>query len=199
MSTQPLAVPYHRAIVTVDIEGSTARTNPAKGFLRHVMYELFEAALEACGIAEEHRDPLVDRGDGVLVLIRPVDEAPKTLLLTTLVPTLSALLGQHNVDRPDHRLRLRAAVHAGEVHYDRQGCFGEALDITFRLLDAPEVKNTLSRTEAPLVLVVSDDIYRAVIRHGYDGIDDRAFEQIVRVRVAGQQHRGWVHVPPAAS
>lgn len=199
MSSQPVAVPHHRSIVSVDIEGSTARTNPAKGFLRHVMYELIEAALEACGISEEHRDPMVDRGDGVLVLIHPVDEAPKTLLLTTLVPTLSALLGQHNVDRPDHRLRLRAAVHAGEVHYDRQGCFGEALDITFRLLDAPEVKNTLSRTEAPLVLVVSDDIYRAVIRHGYDGIDDRAFEQIVRVRVAGQQQRGWVHVPPAAS
>jgi class 3 adenylate cyclase len=194
-----VAPPHHRAIVSVDIEGSTGRTNPAKGHLRQVMYDLFEAALEACGITEEFRDPMVDRGDGVLVLIRPVDQAPKTLLLTTLVPTLSLLLREHNNQRPGDGLRMRAALHAGEVHYDRQGCFGEALDITFRLLDAPVVKSTLSHTEAPLVLVVSDDIYRSVIKHGYEGIDDRAFEQTVRVRVAGQQHRGWVHVPLAAA
>jgi class 3 adenylate cyclase len=199
MSSLAVAVPHHRAILTVDIEGSTTRTNPAKAQLRQVMYDLFDAALEACGITEEHRDPLVDRGDGVLVLIHPVDQAPKTLLLTTLVPTLSLLLTEHNSLRPEDGLRLRAALHAGEVHYDRQGCFGEALDITFRLLDAPEVKSRLSQTDAPLVLVVSDDIYRTVIRHRYDGIDDRAFEQTVRVRVAGQQHRGWVHVPPAAA
>jgi class 3 adenylate cyclase len=199
MSSLAVAVPHHRAIVTVDIEGSTTRTNPAKAQLRQVMYDLFDAALEACGITEEYRDPLVDRGDGVLVLIHPVDQAPKTLLLTTLVPTLSLLLTEHNNLRPEDGLRLRAALHAGEVHYDRQGCFGEALDITFRLLDAPEVKSRLSQTDAPLVLVVSDDIYRTVIRHRYDGIDDRAFEQTVRVRVAGQQHRGWVHVPAAAT
>jgi class 3 adenylate cyclase len=199
MSSLAVAVPHHRAIVSVDIEGSTTRTNPAKAQLRQVMYDLFDAALEACGITEEHRDPLVDRGDGVLVLIHPVDQAPKTLLLTTLVPTLSLLLTEHNAQRPEDGLRLRAALHAGEVHYDRQGCFGEALDITFRLLDAPEVKSRLSQTEAPLVLVVSDDIYRTVVRHRYAGIDDRAFEQTVRVRVAGQQHRGWVHVPPAVA
>jgi GTP diphosphokinase / guanosine-3',5'-bis(diphosphate) 3'-diphosphatase len=33
--------------------------------------------------------------------------------------------------------RLRVVLHAGEVHYDGNGCFGEALDIAFRLLDAP--------------------------------------------------------------
>jgi len=196
MSTLPVAVPHHRNIVAVDIEGSTTRTNPAKGRLRHTMYDLFEAALHASGILEDHRDALIDRGDGVLALIHPVDEAPKTLLLNTFVPTLSQLLAEHNERAPLQGLRLRAAVHAGEVHYDRQGCFGEALDITFRLLDAPEVKSKLSQTEAPMVLVVSDDIYRHVVRHCYEGIDRDAFQQLVRVRVAGQQHRGWIWVLP---
>src|SRR2546430_4908947 len=190
-----MATPHHRVLVTVDIEGSTTRTNPAKAQLRRAMYELVEAALEACGIAEQHRDPMIDRGDGVLIVIHPVDQAPKTLLLNTLVPTLSALLGRYNTGRPEESFRLRAAVHAGEALYDRQGRFGEALDITFRLLDAPAVKGTLSRSGAPLVLVVSDDIYRTVIRHRYAGIDDRAFEQIVRVNVAGQVYYGWVHGP----
>jgi class 3 adenylate cyclase len=192
MSTLPLLVPHHRNIVTVDIEGSTARTNPAKGRLRQVMYDLFEEALLVCGILASHRDALIDRGDGVLALIYPVDQAPKTLLLDSLVPTLSRLLAEHNERAPLQKLRLRTAVHAGEVHYDRQGCFGEALDITFRLLDAPEVKIRLSETNAPLVLVVSDDIYRSVIRHCYEGIDRDAFEQLVAVTVAGQQHRGWI-------
>jgi class 3 adenylate cyclase len=196
MSTLPVAVPHHRTIVAVDIEGSTTRTNPAKGRLRHTMYDLFEAALHASGIVDDHRDALIDRGDGVLALIHPVDEAPKTLLLDTFVPTLSRLLAEHNGRSPLQQLRMRAAVHAGEVHYDRQGCFGEALDITFRLLDSPEVKGRLSQTEAPLVLVVSDDIYRSVVRHCYEGIDCGAFQPLVRVRVAGQQQRGWVCVLP---
>jgi hypothetical protein len=87
-------------------------------------------------------------------------------------------------------------VHAGEVHFDRRGAFGEAIDITCRLLDAPELKLQLSQTTAPLVLVVSDDIYHSLIRHRYDGIDDKAFEPMVHVEVAGNAHCGWVYVPP---
>src|SRR5262245_53254871 len=111
MSTLPLLVPLHRNIVTVDIEGSTARTNPAKGRLRQVMYDLFEEALLACGILASHRDALIDRGDGVLALIYPVDAAPKTLLLDTLVPTLSRQLAEHNERAPLQKLRLRVAIH----------------------------------------------------------------------------------------
>lgn len=181
--------------MAVDIEGSTARTNPAKGWLRQTMYGLVEKALRESGIAEQHCDPLIDRGDGLLVLIQPVDQVPKTVLLNTLVPALSELLANHNVHRSDRQFRMRAAVHAGEVHYDAQGAFGEALDIVFRLLDAPAVKVKLAQTAAPLVLVVSDDIYRSVIRHGYEGIDDRAFEPLVQVAVGGRAQRGWVHVP----
>lgn len=187
--------PVHRAIVAVDIEGSTARTNPAKARLRQVMFELFEAALFESGIAEQHRDPPTDRGDGVSILIRPVDDMPKTRLLDTFVPALSELLADHCARRPDQRFRLRTAVHAGEVHYDRRGTFGEALDITFRLLDAQAVKIRLSQTDAPLVLVVSDDIYQSVIRHRYDGINDRAFEPLVHLEVAGRSIMGWVCVP----
>ena len=32
--------PVHRSIVAVDVEGSTKRTNPAKGELRRILYEL---------------------------------------------------------------------------------------------------------------------------------------------------------------
>ncbi|HEV2782306.1 MAG TPA: hypothetical protein VGX25_23185 [Actinophytocola sp.] len=191
-------LPLHRAIVVVDVEGSTRRLNPAKARLRRVMYELLEKALQSSGIFEMHRDPLIDRGDGALLLIHPVDEVPKTVLLTAFVPALSQLLAGVHAHRPDHGIRLRTAVHAGEVHYDERGPFGEAIDISCRLLDAPALKVKLTATAASLVLVVSDDIYRTLIRHRYAGIDDRTFEPLVHLEIAGHPHRGWVHVPAEA-
>jgi hypothetical protein len=86
-------------------------------------------------------------------------------------------------------------VHAGEVHYDANGCFGEALDIAFRLLDAAHVKKALRAAPDPLILVISGDIYRTVVRHGYDGIDQRTFHPLVRVHVAGNRYPGWIHIP----
>jgi hypothetical protein len=202
----PLAVtglPCYRAIVALDIERSTSRPNPIKGELRNKTYELFEAALRKAGIDSCHHDRFVDRGDGILALIHPVDQAPKPLLLNSAVPVLSRLLSDYNAGLPQHnqqqrQLRLRVVMHAGEIHYDANGCFGEALDVAFRLLDAARVKRTLRDIADPLVLVVSEDIYRSVVRHGYDGIDHDSFRQLVRVQVAGKRHPGWIHIPEGA-
>jgi hypothetical protein len=189
----------HRNIIAVDIEGSTSRPDPIKAHLREVMYELVEQALHAGGLVAAHRDPLIDRGDGVLVLLHPVDRAPKRVLLDTVMPSLGALLTEHNECHPAWRFRLRAVVHAGEIHYDAHGCFGEVLDVAFRLLDAEKVKRTLRVTPAPLALVVSDDIYRGVVLQGYHGIDAGDFKPLVRLHVAGRWHRGWVRaVDPVA-
>lgn len=192
--------PVHRAIVAVDVEGSTQRTNPIKEELRRRIYQLFSEALYATGIEDRHLDRLTDRGDGFLALLRPADEVPKTLLLDQLIPTLSALLFDHNFSASRPRtsglqLRLRAVVHAGEIHDDGKGVFGEPLDVAFRLLDAPAVKKALRLTAAPLVLVVSEEIFWSIVRQGYEGIDDQAYEPLVRVRVAGRRRQGWVHVP----
>lgn len=191
----PLRAPHHRIILVVDIENSTMRTNSAKAALRRVMYALLEECLAACGIREDHRDPFVDRGDGILVLIHPVDEVPKTIMLSVVVPMLETLLRRHDESFPEQALRLRAVLHAGEVHYDDRGCFGESLDVAFRLLDAAEVKERFRRTTAPLMFVVSDDIQRAVIRHGYEGIDQDAFVPGAYVFVAGQIRVGWIQLP----
>jgi class 3 adenylate cyclase len=193
-------LPRHRAIVALDIEGSTSRSDPVKAELRSKLYELFDAALRAAGIGRRHRDRFTDRGDGILALIHPVDQAPKAILLTTAIPALSQLLTDYNASlprasRPQRQLRVRVVMHAGEVHYDANGCFGEALDIAFRLLDAAHVKKALQKAPDPLILVISGDIQRTVVRHGYDGIDQRAFHPLVRVNVAGHRYPGWIHIP----
>ncbi len=197
-------LPHHRNIVAVDIESSTTRTNPIKAELRAKLYELFEAALRSAGVHDCHRDRFVDRGDGVLALIHPVEQVSKVLLLNRAIPTLNQLLTDYNASpprlvRPERQLRVRIVVHAGEIHYDVNGCFGEALDVSFRLLDAPPVKKALQVTTSPLVLVVSGDIYRSVVRHDYDGIDQGTFRRLVRVQIAGEGYVGWIHSPKEAT
>lgn len=197
MITGPARHPVYRTALAVDIEGSTTRTNRAKAVLREAMYALMAEAMAANGIGDDDLDPLVDRGDSVLALIRPADRVPKTLLLGAVIPHLGRLLVRHNDRHPEAPLRLRSVVHAGEVHFDRRGQYGEMLDVTFRLLDAPEVKLALRHAAGPLVLVVSDDLYRSVVRHGYEGIAPLSFAPLVRVRVADVPRQGWLHVPGA--
>jgi hypothetical protein len=195
------SLPVHRSILAVDIEGSTRRTNPVKEELREEVYRLVVEALYVAGIDSQYCDPFTDRGDGILVLLRPADELPKPLLLSRLVPVLASLLVAHNsgispADQP-RVLRLRAVIHAGEVHYDEKGPFGEDLDVAFRLLDAPRFKTHLKNATVPLALVASDYIYQTIIRHGYDGILEADFLPLVTVNVGFQRRKGWVQLPCA--
>jgi class 3 adenylate cyclase len=185
----------HRSIVALDLEGSTMRTNPVKGELRRTMYDLLRRALEAAGIADHHLEELTDRGDGILLLIRPHDDVPKTVLLGRLIPLLTALLIEYNAEaaHPALRIRLRTVVHAGEVHVDDKGFYGEAIDVAIRLLDSAPVKRALKQVASPLVLVVSEEIHSGIVSHGY--VDGGSYRPLVRVRIASKQHRGWVHVP----
>lgn len=196
---QVTGLPHHRTIIALDIEQSTTRTDPVKAELRSKIYELFDEALRSAGIRTPHRDPFIDRGDGLLALIHPVEQAPKAILLNHAIPVLNRLLADRNsslphISRPQRQLRIRVVMHAGEVHYDANGCFGEALDIAFRLLDATPVKKALQTTSEPLILVISGDIYRSVVRHGHGGIERNAFCQAVRVQIADYRYPGWISI-----
>jgi hypothetical protein len=188
--------PVSRLIFAVDIEGSTNRTNLAKGKLRYSLYDLLEQALEAAGIADRHLEPFTDRGDSVLILIKPHDDVPKTLVLGRLVPILTALLTEHNdsAARPELRMRLRAVVHAGEIHEDDKGFYGDDLDAAFRLLEALPLKKALKEAvDAPLILVVSEEIYNGIVQQGYLG--ESSYRPLVRVKVGRRLRRGWAHIP----
>jgi hypothetical protein len=200
LDRQRPAGPVHRSILAVDLEGSTMRTNPVKGELRRVIYDLLGRSLEAAGITGNRLEQLIDRGDGVLVLVRPHDDIPKTVLLDQLIPLLTTLLTAYNtqVTHPTLRVRLRVVVHAGEVHVDGRGFYGEAIDVAIRLLDSPPVKRALKQAASPLVLVVSDEIHSGIVRHGY--VAAVTYAPLVWVLVGNRRHRGWVHIPlPAAS
>ena len=195
---QAATAPVYRSILAVDIRDSTAanRTDPVKERLRKELYRLLDQALAGAGVGENHLEPPSDRGDGFLLLLHPADDLPKTLLLGRLMPELATGLAGHNRDAPPaEQLQLRAALHAGEVHHDPNGPFGNPIDVTFRLLGARRFKAFRRHSTAPLVLVVSGDIYRSIVWHHYSGIDRDSYQQLVRVSVAGRFHDGWVHTP----
>jgi hypothetical protein len=194
---RPAGPPRRRAIVGLDIEQSTSRPDPVKAEFRIMLYELFEAALRSADIGPDRRGSFMDRGDGLLVLVDPAEQAP---LLSHVVPVFAQLLAGYNASLPpQRRLRVRVVVHAGEVCDDDNGCFGAALDIACRLLDAPEAKTALKAAPGPLVLVVSGDIYRSVVCQGLGGTGREAFRRLVTARVADRDHPGWVWAPARAA
>ena len=195
------AAPVHRSIVVLDIESSAQRTNPVKEELRRQVYRLVGEALAAAGIDDHQYDPFTDRGDGVLVLVSPADDSPKQALMGGLIQALTTLAAEDNTEynsgtapagQPRGVVRLRAVVHTGEVHFDDSGVSGEALDVAFRLLEAPAFKAYVRRRTAPLTLVASDEIYQSVIRHGFDGDE---FCPLVTVNVGDRRRKGWVYLP----
>src|SRR5689334_198400 len=190
------ADPMYRLILVVDIEGSTKRTNGAKGPLRHYLYQLIDRALRLTGITSSHLEPLTDRGDGALILIEPRDDVPKTLILGTLLPVLTALLLEHNktMSRSDLHLRLRAVVHAGEVHQDTWGFYGDDIDTACRLLDTQGLRRTLEAVESPLVLAVSEEIFKGIVQQYYSD-DEETYQPLGRIRVGNRSRRRWTHVP----
>lgn len=182
----------YRTIFSVDAIGSTKWTNGEKEIGRGLMYRVVGDAFESCGIKPHYCDPLVDRGDGILALIRPLDEVPKSLVLGSLIPKLRELLAGQVEGELRSPLRLRAVLHAGEVHDDGWGPFGEALDSAFRLLESREVKRFDVHMGSPLLLVISDDIYRSVVLQYFPESALR-FTPIRRRDVGnGNVYRGWV-------
>lgn len=176
----------YRTAVAVDSVGSTRWTDVQKRFNRQLMYDIVGEAFQHSGIQPEFLDPLVDRGDGILALIRPVDDVAKTILLTKFVPKLSSLLVDHARDPAP--LRLRAVIHAGEVQYDSRGPFGEAIDTCCCLLDHDEVKRFVR--ESALLSIVSHDIYRTVVCQCLPELVPSCVK--VEFRRNDRTYRGWV-------
>jgi hypothetical protein len=188
------AEPEHRGILALDIQGfgRLERTNPTRARMRTGLHRILGNAMTSAGIEPEHVEQS-EYGDGVLVLLRP--QVSKARLLHPLLPRLLSGLARYNRTAPDTaRLRLRVAVHAGELLRDAHGITGEDLILAFRLLDADVVRARLIQDMADLVMIVSDAIYQGIVKHGYSRIDPAVFEP-VWVTAKETRTRAWLHIP----
>jgi len=129
-------VPIHRAIMVVDVEGfgDPARSNLDQLAVRDALHRGLVQAFGDSGISWDIC-AWEDRGDGALILVPP--EVPKTRLVIGLPGMLAAAVSRHNARCGLHeRMRLRVALHAGEVYQDAHGVAGAAVNHTFRLAAA---------------------------------------------------------------
>ncbi|MFD2472694.1 tetratricopeptide repeat protein [Amycolatopsis silviterrae] len=183
----------HRTILVADVEGFSdrSRTNRHQLSVRDAMYQTLRRAFREAGIPWEacyHED----RGDGVLVLAPP--EVPKAVFTESLPGAIVETLEVHNrVAAEAERIRLRLAVHAGEVHYDKHGVTSNAVVLAFRLVDTPGLKAALAASSSVLAMMVSTWFFDEVVRHSQASRPEtcRPFP----VSLKGSHTTGWASLP----
>ncbi|WTW99563.1 hypothetical protein OG216_42240 [Streptomycetaceae bacterium NBC_01309] len=188
----------YRATFAVDIEKSAGRGNTALLTIREVLRTALRASVERSGVAWD--DCLRhDLGDGLRVTVPP--GTPKVRLIHPLVPELAARLQAHNrTAGPPTRIRVRMALHAGDVRLGPDGeVAGQPLELLARLLDAAPARTALAEAPAdlPVALLISRHYHDETVGHGYPGVDPDAFHNVA---VAAKECAtdAWLHVPGLA-
>lgn len=185
----------HRSILVFDIEQSNhpMRTNQDRVVIHEAMYAAVRTALRRLEYYHE------DRGDGALVLVSP--DVPKGRLVSNLLVRVESALDRHNraMGRRSAsraaatQVRLRVAVHAGEVTFDGHGVVGAAVDQTFRLSDAPPFKSALATSTGVCGLIASEWFFEEVVRHHPDARPE-LFRR-VETQVKGTRIAAYIRVP----
>lgn len=155
----------HRTICAVDIAGfgSVQRTRPNYVTIRHGLVESMKQAFKEADIpwSECFHE---NTGDGRLILAPA--SVPKAHFAAVLPHAMDDALRLYNDERTDkEQIKLRLALHAGEVTADSQGFAGTAVTVAFRLLNAMQLKAAMSGSLATLGVIASDWFFDDVIRH----------------------------------
>jgi len=186
----------HRTIIAVDVEGF-GRQLRTQANQRAIRDGLYIAMREAFGEAGIRWDDLYheDRGDGILILVPP--EVRKSVFVGPLLPALVGALRRHNDAhrRPD-RIRLRMALHAGEVRHDQHGVTGVSIVRAFRLLECDEVKRALADSSGLLAVIASSWFFEEVIQ---DDPANAAEYRPVAVTVKETTTTGYICLPDDAA
>ena len=184
-----LGLAVHRTIVAVDVEGfgNRRRTNRNQLAIRDGLYRSMRMAFQQAEISWSDRDH-EDRGDGMLILVG--SEVPKSLFVESLPSALAGALRVHNSAHPDpERIRLRMALHAGEVNFDEHGVTSASINLTFRLLESDPVKEALAESSSVLAVITSSWFFDEVVRHSAADVTEY---QRVPVAVKETTTSGWI-------
>ncbi|MFD8279552.1 hypothetical protein ACFV47_10180 [Streptomyces solisilvae] len=162
--------------------------------VRAAMYRVLGGAMERAGLAVTDTVS-EDRGDGVLMLIR--SSVSPVVIAGPFVRELDEGLGEYAQEvNEDHTVRLRMALHQGMATDDEHGWSGNAVNTTCRIVDAQPLRDVLaSAPSARMAFAVSDEVHRAVIRHGHRGIDAAAYLPFDLTTKHGETISTWITVP----
>ncbi|MGW3914304.1 hypothetical protein ACWEBX_22680 [Streptomyces sp. NPDC005070] len=185
--------PVSRTILLLDIEKYSDRDDVEQAYLRRMLYDITDRALESAGIDERLR-LRADRGDSVMELIDA--NASVTALLRTLLTEVPDLLRAVNrTASSSAQIRLRGVVATGYVAVDEHdGWVGSDLNHACRLLDAALLRAALRERPDDFALCVSEGVHAGIVRHDHPGVPAQDF-RAVTVDSKNGPLRAWLHGP----
>ena len=132
------------------------------------------------------------RGDGAILTL-PADVA-KELITSQFVEALREAVEAHDAEcDPQESIRIRLALHAGDVIEGDGEWAGQAVIAASRLVDSAVIKRVLAASvPSPLALIVSSDWYDAVVKEGH--VSAQGYRE-VWVEEKTFASRAWVKVP----
>jgi class 3 adenylate cyclase len=190
-----MADPIHKTLLVFDIEKFGPRQHIEQAEAQRVMYGFLEQVLTKAEI-EQTSTRVEDRGDGVFVVLDADVSKPK-LIRSVLTELPTALYDYNRLASDTAKMRMRAAVHAGDVEITSRGVVGTPAIEVFRLLNSKKLYAQLEESGELLVFAVSEAVHHDVIRHDHSGVRADHFHPIdaddKEPRVAG-----WIYAttPP---
>ncbi|MFD3903474.1 hypothetical protein HXS80_18105 [Streptomyces sp. CB04723] len=184
--------------MAVDAKDSTRLPSLQQARLSRDLTAIVHYGLELAGLKGMSRQFESHSGDG---LAFGFDPSHLPFVISPFADVLNTLLQDHNAG-PGPRLRLRMSVHVGPVPRT-PGLPGDGnaapRSETHRLLDSVPARDWLARSDehaTPLVLIVSETVYRTVVVGGYCAVPQARFTK-VRAEVTGKDfaRTAWVYVP----
>lgn len=185
--------PVSRTILLLDIEKYSSRDDIEQAYLRRVLHDIADRALERAGVDETQR-LRADRGDSVMELIDA--NAPVTGLLRALLTEVPAQLhGYNRLASSSAQIRLRGVLADGYVAVDEHGGWvGSDLNHACRLLDAQLLRAALRERADGFALCVSEGVHTGVVRHDHPGVPAVDFHAVTLASKNGPL-RAWLHGP----
>ena len=157
---------------------------------------------DAAAAAQLDRDrwALQPAGDGELAVL-PAGE-PEPLVVDAYARQIDLRLSSYNSKLPpEHRIRLRMAVHHGSAMPAENGYAGRGVVAVTRLRDSPPVRDALaSAPEAHLVLALTGQIFTDIVLQGHVSFAPADFSRAL-VQVKEFRDEAWIKVfgVPAAA
>ncbi|WP_329301209.1 hypothetical protein OG410_24855 [Streptomyces sp. NBC_00659] len=185
--------PVSRTILLLDIERYSDRDDVEQAYLRRMLYDITDRALESAGIDERLR-LRADRGDSVMELI-DANASVTALLRALLTEVPDQLRAVNRMASSSAQIRLRGVVATGYIAVDEHdGWVGSDLNHACRLLDAGLLRAALRERADDFALCVSESVHAGIVRHDHPGIPAQGFHAVT-VDSKNGPLRAWLHGP----
>jgi hypothetical protein len=183
-----------KLVVAYDVEHYSGRGTRREYVTQQRLSDILEFAFRESGVPVGGAE-VQEQGDGGLALLPTGGAVDEPRLIVSLINALVQGLIELNEDLvADARIRLRVGLHEGVVHRAAHGYVGPAVIEACRLRDADPVRSALAGSDAPLVVVVADSLYRDVLSQGYHGLPAATFDP-VEVQVKSYSGKAWTYLP----